>query len=160
MVGEITKYEKSPLLPERHAQGDFFVCDIFDAVPKGDMAPMEHPPTPCELNLINSRRIRPGSGAPESSPLTGIQQPRLSQRVRQSGAPRPRFGKAEPAIAMSKRLMVCEVAGGAAQLGTQFHQFRPADEAAPGSIAQRARTWILAIEFVLHSGCDRRLQCR
>ena len=43
MVGEITKYEKSPLLPERHAQGDFFVCDIFDAVPKGDMAPMEHP---------------------------------------------------------------------------------------------------------------------
>ncbi|WP_435657040.1 replication initiator protein A [Brucella pituitosa] len=43
MVGEITKYEKSPLLPERNAQGDFFVCDIFDAVPKGDMASMEHP---------------------------------------------------------------------------------------------------------------------
>jgi hypothetical protein len=43
MVGEITKYEKSPLLPERNAQGDFFVCDIFDAVPKGDMSSMEHP---------------------------------------------------------------------------------------------------------------------
>lgn len=43
MVGEITKYEKSPLLPERNAQADFFVCDIFDAVPKGDMASMEHP---------------------------------------------------------------------------------------------------------------------
>lgn len=43
MVGDFTKYEKSPLLPERNAQGDFFVCDIFDAVPKGDMASMEHP---------------------------------------------------------------------------------------------------------------------
>lgn len=43
MVGEISKYEKSPLLPDRAAQRDFFVCDIFDAVPKGDMASMEHP---------------------------------------------------------------------------------------------------------------------
>jgi plasmid replication initiation protein len=34
---------RAPLLPERHPQGDFFVCDIFDAVPKGDMASMEHP---------------------------------------------------------------------------------------------------------------------
>lgn len=32
-----------PLLPDRHPQGDFFVCDIFDAVPKGDIASMEHP---------------------------------------------------------------------------------------------------------------------
>jgi len=38
-----TVESKSPLLPERHPQGDFFVCDIFDAVPKGDMASMEHP---------------------------------------------------------------------------------------------------------------------
>ena len=30
-------------MPLRHSQGDFFVCDIFDAVPKGDMASMEHP---------------------------------------------------------------------------------------------------------------------
>jgi plasmid replication initiation protein len=29
-------------LPDRHA-GDFFVCDILDAIPKGDMASMEHP---------------------------------------------------------------------------------------------------------------------
>lgn len=43
MVGETTKEEKSPLLPERYPQGDFFVCDIFDAAPKGDMASMEHP---------------------------------------------------------------------------------------------------------------------
>lgn len=34
---------RPPLLPERHPQEDFFVCDIFDAVPKGDMASMEHP---------------------------------------------------------------------------------------------------------------------
>lgn len=34
---------RTPLLPDRRAQGNFFVCDIFDAVPKGDMASMEHP---------------------------------------------------------------------------------------------------------------------
>jgi Replication initiator protein A len=34
---------RSPLLPDRREQGDFFVCDIFDAVPKGDMVSMEHP---------------------------------------------------------------------------------------------------------------------
>lgn len=32
-----------PLLPDRHPQGDFFVCDIMDAAPKGDMGSMEHP---------------------------------------------------------------------------------------------------------------------
>src|SRR6056297_2062401 len=42
MVGENTK-ERSPLRPDRTQQGDFFVCDIFDAAPKGDMASMEHP---------------------------------------------------------------------------------------------------------------------
>lgn len=42
MVGENTK-DRSPLLPDRMQQGDFFVCDIFDAAPKGDMASMEHP---------------------------------------------------------------------------------------------------------------------
>ena len=26
-----------PLLPDRHPQGDFFVCDILDAAPKGDV---------------------------------------------------------------------------------------------------------------------------
>lgn len=43
MVGEVTKPDRTPLLPLRHAQRDFFVCDIFDAVPKGDMASMAHP---------------------------------------------------------------------------------------------------------------------
>ena len=36
-------HKKSPLLPERHPGGDFFVCDIFDAAPKADIASMEHP---------------------------------------------------------------------------------------------------------------------
>ena len=35
--------KRNPLLPDRHPQQDFFVCDIVDAVPKGDMASMEHP---------------------------------------------------------------------------------------------------------------------
>ncbi|VDC18935.1 plasmid replication initiator TrfA [Pseudogemmobacter humi] len=43
-MGEITKEpDRSPLLPDRQDQGDFFVCDIFDAAPKGDMASMAHP---------------------------------------------------------------------------------------------------------------------
>jgi plasmid replication initiation protein len=33
----------SGLLPDRHRSGDFFVCDIFDAIPKDDLATMEHP---------------------------------------------------------------------------------------------------------------------
>lgn len=41
MVCETTK--RNPLLPDRRQQGDFFLCDIFDAAPKGDMASMEHP---------------------------------------------------------------------------------------------------------------------
>lgn len=35
--------ERNPLLPDRHPQKDMFVCDIVDAVPKGDMSSMEHP---------------------------------------------------------------------------------------------------------------------
>ena len=34
---------RAGLLPDRHPTNDFFVCDIFDAVPKDDMATMEHP---------------------------------------------------------------------------------------------------------------------
>jgi len=34
---------RNHLLPDRHPQQDLFVCDIVDAVPKGDMASMEHP---------------------------------------------------------------------------------------------------------------------
>jgi hypothetical protein len=35
--------QRNPLLPDRHPQQDFFVCDIVDASPKGDMGSMEHP---------------------------------------------------------------------------------------------------------------------
>ncbi|SFE71841.1 replication initiator protein A [Roseivivax sediminis] len=31
------------LMPDRHGQMDFFICDIFDAIPKDDLATMEHP---------------------------------------------------------------------------------------------------------------------
>ena len=31
------------LLPDRHPTGDFFVCDILGALPKDDLASMEHP---------------------------------------------------------------------------------------------------------------------
>jgi len=34
---------REPLLPDRHPTPDLFVCDIFDATPKGDMGSMEHP---------------------------------------------------------------------------------------------------------------------
>ena len=34
---------RDPLLPKRHPQQDFFVCDIVDAAIKGDMGSMEHP---------------------------------------------------------------------------------------------------------------------
>lgn len=40
-IGEAIK-PRSPLLPARH-QPNFFVCDVFDAALKGDMASMEHP---------------------------------------------------------------------------------------------------------------------
>ncbi len=35
--------QRPALLPEHHPTPDFFVCDIFDAAPKSDMASMEHP---------------------------------------------------------------------------------------------------------------------
>ena len=31
------------LLPDRHPTADFFICDVFDAAPKDDLASMEHP---------------------------------------------------------------------------------------------------------------------
>lgn len=42
MTQELTRI-RSPLLPDRRPAPDFFVCDILDAAPKGDMASMEHP---------------------------------------------------------------------------------------------------------------------
>jgi plasmid replication initiation protein len=34
---------KSVLLPQRHPNHDLFICDVLDAIPKDDMASMEHP---------------------------------------------------------------------------------------------------------------------
>jgi plasmid replication initiation protein len=33
----------SALLPQRHPNHDLFICDVLDAIPKDDMASMEHP---------------------------------------------------------------------------------------------------------------------
>ena len=43
--GDYDAYERNlpPLLPERHPNRDFFVCDILDAAPKDDLGSMEHP---------------------------------------------------------------------------------------------------------------------
>lgn len=68
MVGDNTNL-RSPLLPDRMQQGDFFVCDIFDAAPKGDMASMEHPifsiATKPDRNV---RRYESGSNFVEITP--------------------------------------------------------------------------------------------
>lgn len=56
MVGEISKDDRSPLLPDRYPTPDFFVCDLFDAAPKGDMASMEHPIF--SLSTKPDRRVR------------------------------------------------------------------------------------------------------
>lgn len=44
--GDMDAYESNylpPLLPDRHPDRDFFVCDILDAAPKDDLGSMEHP---------------------------------------------------------------------------------------------------------------------
>jgi plasmid replication initiation protein len=43
--GDMDAYERNlpPLLPERHSNRDFFICDILDAAPKDDLGSMEHP---------------------------------------------------------------------------------------------------------------------
>lgn len=43
MTDENKQVQLNPLLPDRHPQPDFFVCDIFDVVPKSDTASMEYP---------------------------------------------------------------------------------------------------------------------
>jgi plasmid replication initiation protein len=42
-MGSYVGSQGRKLLPERHPTADFFVCDIFDALPKDDLASMEHP---------------------------------------------------------------------------------------------------------------------
>jgi plasmid replication initiation protein len=35
--------DRPPLLPERHPNHELFICDVLDAIPKDDLASMEHP---------------------------------------------------------------------------------------------------------------------
>jgi plasmid replication initiation protein len=37
------KMNSETLLPDRHPNADFFVCDVLEAIPKDDMGSMEHP---------------------------------------------------------------------------------------------------------------------
>jgi plasmid replication initiation protein len=39
----VKERDRSVLLPERHSNHDLFICDVLDAIPKDDLASMEHP---------------------------------------------------------------------------------------------------------------------
>lgn len=67
MVSDNTN-SRSPLLPDRMQQADFFVCDIFDAAPKGDMASMEHPIF--SISTKPDRRIRRYENGPNFVEIT------------------------------------------------------------------------------------------
>ncbi len=68
MVCETTK--RNPLLPDRRQQGDFFLCDIFDAAPKGDMASMEHPVFSISKKPdLKPRRYENGNSFIENNPF-------------------------------------------------------------------------------------------
>jgi len=43
MTGKLATSGRGGLLPERYPMADFFLCDVFGALPKDDMATMEHP---------------------------------------------------------------------------------------------------------------------
>lgn len=44
LIAEQTKSaSRIALLPQRHSNHDLFICDVLDAIPKDDMASMEHP---------------------------------------------------------------------------------------------------------------------
>ncbi|MEO0622203.1 MAG: replication initiator protein A [Pseudomonadota bacterium] len=61
--------KRSPLLPDRFQQPDLFICDIFDAAPKSDMAGMEHPVFSISKRPDhNSRRYENGENYIEISP--------------------------------------------------------------------------------------------
>jgi plasmid replication initiation protein len=43
VASDLAVSSRGGLAPDRTRQGDFFVCDVFDAIPKDDLATMEHP---------------------------------------------------------------------------------------------------------------------
>src|SRR3546814_16524667 len=42
-VSAVDGDDRTPLLPVRHPNQDLFICDVLDAIPKDEMASMEHP---------------------------------------------------------------------------------------------------------------------
>jgi plasmid replication initiation protein len=54
------------LLPDRHPTPDFFLCDILDAIPKDDMATMQHP----LFSLATRPDLRVLSYAPRGTEIT------------------------------------------------------------------------------------------
>src|SRR3546814_16828434 len=42
-VSAVDGDDRPPLLPVRHPNQDLFICDVLDAIPKDDMASLEHP---------------------------------------------------------------------------------------------------------------------
>src|SRR3546814_2442622 len=42
-VSAVDGDDRTPLLPVRHPNQDLFICDVLDAIPKDDVASMEHP---------------------------------------------------------------------------------------------------------------------
>src|SRR3546814_16833186 len=42
-VSAVDGDDRTPLLPVRHPNQDLFICAVLDAIPKDDMASMDHP---------------------------------------------------------------------------------------------------------------------
>src|SRR3546814_20630110 len=55
-VSAVDGDDRTPLLPVRHPNQDLFICDVLDAIPKDDMASMEHPVFSLSTNPDNRTR--------------------------------------------------------------------------------------------------------
>src|SRR3546814_16424951 len=58
-VSAVDGDDRTPLLPVRHPNQDLFICDVLDAIPKDDMASMEHPVF--SLTTQTDNRTRPAA---------------------------------------------------------------------------------------------------
>src|SRR3546814_6285608 len=55
--------DRTPLLPVRHPNQDLFICDVLDAIPKDDMASMEHPVFSLSTALLHTLTRFPRLGS-------------------------------------------------------------------------------------------------
>src|SRR3546814_9201002 len=55
--------DRTPLLPVRHPNQDLFICDVLDAIPKDDMASMEHPVFSLSTALLQTLTRFPSLGS-------------------------------------------------------------------------------------------------